>query len=68
MRPRFTDILVRDFTDCNTRGRLFTAFNRSGPVRGHLVFGADGGMMAYLEADERKAPHSSAKLRLAIER
>jgi hypothetical protein len=33
-----------------------------------LVFSADGRMMAYLEADEREAPHSSAERRLAIER
>jgi hypothetical protein len=33
-----------------------------------LAFSADGRMMAYLEADERKAPHSSAERRLAIER
>ena len=68
MRLRFTDVLVWDFANCNTRRRLFTAFNRGGPVRGHLEFGADGRMMAYLESDERKAPHSSAKRRLAIER
>jgi len=104
MRLRFTYALVRDFTDCNTRRRLFTAFNCDGffkrfsqlfrrasasearpntasrrsraamrrgcgdPVRGHLVFGADGRMMAYLVAYERKAPHPSAERRLAIER
>ena len=27
MRPRFTDVLSRDFANCNTRRRLFTAFN-----------------------------------------
>ena len=30
MRPRFTDVLVRDFANCNTRRRLFTAFNCDG--------------------------------------
>ena len=97
MRPSFTDVLVQDFANCNTRRRLFTAFNCDGlfrrfsqlftrasvsearpntglrrgcgdPVRGHLVFSADGRMMACLETDERKAPHSSAERRLAIER
>jgi hypothetical protein len=97
MRPRFTDVLVLDFANCNTRRRLFTVFNCDGlfkrfsqlfrrasvsearpntalrrgcgdPVRGHLVFSAVGSMMAYLEAGERKAPHSSSERRLAIER
>ena len=97
MRPRFTDVLVLDFANCNTRRRLFTAFNCDGlfkrfsqlvrrasvsearpntalrrgcgdPVRGHLAFSADGRMMACLEADGRKAPHSSAERLLAIER
>jgi hypothetical protein len=76
MRPRFTDVLVRNFANCNTRRRLFTAFNCDGlfkrfsqlfsgasvsearpntalrrgcgdPLRVHLVFSADGRMMAY---------------------
>jgi|SRR5262245_30683530 len=97
MHTRFMDVLVRGFANCNTRRRLFTAFNCDGlfkrfsqlfrrasvrgarpntplrrgcgdPVRGHLAFSADDRMMAYLEADEREAPHSSAKRRPAIER
>jgi len=38
MRPRFTDVLVQDFANCNTRRRLFTAFNCDGLFKRFSLF------------------------------
>jgi len=66
MRPRFTDVLVRDFANCTTRRRLFTAFYCGGLFKRFFSLSADTWCLALMAAWWPTWKQANAKLRIRL--